>query len=474
VAQCSRHPPSRRRLPAEGGRSGELGGLRRAVAIEFQRSPLAPDFGIGPGQRAIDGERAEFRSQARLDPARGDRGQVFAAAQVGGDGDIGDGVFNFVVERGQRQHDVIDRLPVQPRFKPFEPFARKRGVGLCHHREHHKWAVQFVEGWQTQPGIGRRTQIEPPSGIYHRASAPACRPVRPVRRGDIADHPLAGIVGAEKSAGDTGAISAQPAVHQQRADLPVILDKQPEIGGCPARAAAFGDTPGKGADRVLAQFPIGAAVIGADADIVSFGQRRAQLELAARPGRRRRALIEHGGKAGRGDHHIGEIARLHIGQRIELPRAAPDDAQARLLPLAGRCRAFEPERAGIAESRDAGLQLDIFCQRGNRAQGRVPAIKRCARGGGDALIIRRGEKSPPAIPAPAGHHKPSPQSPGQHTAEFAFGAAVDRRVAEKPARCSGIGAFQLDRARQCPRPERPRPAAARHPHLPQSLRRNRR
>ena len=43
---------------------------------------------------------------------------------------------------------------------------------------------------------------------------------------------------------------------------------------------------------LLAPLPVGAAIIGADADIVPFEDRRAQFELAPDPGRGRAALVE--------------------------------------------------------------------------------------------------------------------------------------------------------------------------------------
>src|SRR3546814_19188724 len=59
--------------------------------------------------------------------------------------------------------------------------------------------------------------------------------------------------------------------------------------------------------------------------------RRAQLDLAAEPGRGRVALIEDELVARRTDHLVGEVARLEIGERIELPAAAMDEADTRVV-----------------------------------------------------------------------------------------------------------------------------------------------
>src|SRR3546814_17923694 len=74
--------------------------------------------------------------------------------------------------------------------------------------------------------------------------------------------------------------------------------------------------------------------------------RRAQFELATEAGRGRIALVEHRREAARRDDDIRKIARLNIGERVELPSAAPDEAQARFLCLARRIGG--PPRPGAA------------------------------------------------------------------------------------------------------------------------------
>ena len=86
---------------------------------------------------------------------------------------------------------------------------------------------------------------------------------------------------------------------------------------------------------------------------------RSQFELAAQPGSRRIALVEHRDEPRRTDHDIGEIARLQIGQRIEFPFAATDQPKARILPLDAAVGSLEAQRAFIAICQPADLQFDF-------------------------------------------------------------------------------------------------------------------
>ena len=70
-------------------------------------------------------------------------------------------------------------------------------------------------------------------------------------------------------------------------------------------------------------------------------------------------LIEHTHKSGGGNHNIGKIACLNIGQRIKFPISAPDKAQARILPFAGRIRPLKPQSALVVQQTNARLHFDI-------------------------------------------------------------------------------------------------------------------
>src|SRR3546814_10573356 len=82
---------------------------------------------------------------------------------------------------------------------------------------------------------------------------------------------------------------------------------------------------GVGAVGVFVEFAFGMAPVHAEAQDMVGADRRAQLDLAAEPGRGRVALIEDELVARRTDHLVGEVARLEIGERIELPAAAMDE-----------------------------------------------------------------------------------------------------------------------------------------------------
>src|SRR3546814_12926612 len=94
------------------------------------------------------------------------------------------------------------------------------------------------------------------------------------------------------------------------------------------------------------------------------------------------ALFEHRREAARGDEDIRKIARLNIGERVELPSAAPDEAQARFLSLARRIGALEAPGAAIVERPRARQQFDRIGERGDEADLRRTAVIGAAGGGG--------------------------------------------------------------------------------------------
>src|SRR3546814_13663025 len=94
--------------------------------------------------------------------------------------------------------------------------------------------------------------------------------------------------------------------------------------------------------------------------------RRPQLDLAADAGRGRIALVERLAEGGGRNHDVGEVARLDIGERIDLPRAAGDEADAGVLPLAHAVRALEAQGPFVVE--DGAAKLD-FRRGGQRRDG---------------------------------------------------------------------------------------------------------
>ena len=201
--------------------------------------------------------------------------------------------------------------------------------------------------------------------------------------------------------------------------------------------------------------------------------RRPDLELPAQPRRRRVALVEHGHEAGRADHDVGEVARLHIADGIEFPRTAPDHAQAGVLPLDAAVRTVEPQRAFIAIGQPANLQFDILRQGRDPADLRGPAVECGARAERGAIAFGRGEEALPAVPAARGDHEAAPQTGAHAARQFGFAAVVDERLSGEAIQRVDPGAFQLDRTRQRACAERPRSAAPRDADLRKPLGRDR-
>src|SRR3546814_2481524 len=107
-----------------------------------------------------------------------------------------------------------------------------------------------------------------------------------------------------------------------------------------------------GAVGVFVEFAFGMAPVHAEAQDMVGADRRAQLDLAAEPGRGRVALIEDELVARRTDHLVGEVARLEIGERIELPAAAMDEADTRV--VGGRSTVGAGEASGARSEGQPG------------------------------------------------------------------------------------------------------------------------
>src|SRR5690606_18089671 len=108
---------------------------------------------------------------------------------------------------------------------------------------------------------------------------------------------------------------------------------------------------------VLIHVPSRKPAVDADAQQMRIAYRRAKLDLAAQAGRGRRALVERFAEGGGGNDDVREIARLDVGERVDLPGAARDEADTGVLPLAKAIGASEAQGPGIAEQRCAELDL---------------------------------------------------------------------------------------------------------------------
>src|SRR5699024_3701930 len=90
--------------------------------------------------------------------------------------------------------------------------------------------------------------------------------------------------------GDRPAIDPRAAGQYQPPDRPIVLREESRDGRAPARVAPRSDETG-GAIGILEQFAVGQPYITTDAQDMSAADRRAQLNLAADPGRRRVAQV---------------------------------------------------------------------------------------------------------------------------------------------------------------------------------------
>ena len=183
-------------------------------------------------------------------------------------------------------------------------------------------------------------------------------------------------------------------------------------------------------------------------------------------------MVKHAHKAGRTDHDVGEVARLHICQRIELPVSAANDANARVLPFGRRVRTVKAQGTLVTKHQASSLQLDRVGQRRNTASSERPAIKRSAGSRRHALVARRGEETLPFVPSSTENSETASQFAGERCARFCFAAIIRNQTTAEQAEGRGICAFKLDCSGQRTRTKWARSASARHPDSGQALRRN--
>src|SRR3546814_18957941 len=87
--------------------------------------------------------------------------------------------------------------------------------------------------------------------------------------------------------GNPSSVGPEAACQKKGAKLPVMLREQAEIAVGPARAAALGQRAGDGIIGLFLQFAVGTAVIDPQPQGLVQPQRRAQFELAPKPGDRK-------------------------------------------------------------------------------------------------------------------------------------------------------------------------------------------
>ena len=89
-----------------------------------------------------------------------DRIDIAPLAQIGPDGDVGDGAINAVVKGCGLKFEPAE-LQIEPALKPEQLLVFKRGISPGGDREHHERPVQFVQRWLAQAVIDRPAQRQP-------------------------------------------------------------------------------------------------------------------------------------------------------------------------------------------------------------------------------------------------------------------------------------------------------------------------
>ena len=262
----------------------------------------------------------------------------------------------------------------------------------------------------------------------------------------------------------------------QRADLPVMFKVEPQIIVGPARAAQRGDRARPAIEGGFEHFTAGPAPVDPQPQREVLAQRRAQFQLAAKPGRRGGALIQGLAKGGRADHHVAEIARLNIAEHIELPVPPTDQPQRGILPALRAVSPGEPQCAVIIIGQNFGLKFNIARNRHHRPQRCRPAIKPRPDTSRNALRQWRGPEPLPPVPAPADHGIARSEPGVKRGGQLAIAPVIDCRRALGQRQAAGRGADHINRPCNRARPKRPDPATTidRDPVKPLSRQRRKR
>ena len=80
------------------------------------------------------------------------------------------------------------------------------------------------------------------------------------------------------------------------------------------------------------------------------------------------SLVERFAERRGADDDVGKVARLNIGQRVDLPAALRHDADARVLSFGTAVCACKAQGAVVLKNQSAELQFNPFRQRRNSAQ----------------------------------------------------------------------------------------------------------
>ncbi len=180
-------------------------------------------------------------------------------------------------------------------------------------------------------------------------------------------------------------------------------------------------------------------------------------------------LIERAAETGRADDRVGEVARLQISDRIHRPRPAMHQPDARILPPGAAVRPAKTQRSVIAEHEPAHLQLRQIIERRDCPNPDRPVAIASPGRCGHALGEWRREETITAL-EPAGKGRKTAAEIGRKArGDLLRIVAAVKGTAVHPRQVAPRRADQFDRPRHCACAERPRAAAARHPHRRQPV-----
>ncbi|CUS44394.1 hypothetical protein MGWOODY_Smn1166 [hydrothermal vent metagenome] len=273
---------------------------------------------------------------------------------------------------------------------------------------------------------------------------------------------------AKETVGDGPAIAAYAPGQHEIADRPVILDECPDRAAVAARIAPCGDDAAP-IIGILEQFAVRQACVDADPQDMVTADRRPQFDLAADTGRRRVALVKRQLETRQADHLVGEVARLDIGERVDRPVAAMDQADARVLAFGAAVGALETQGAIVAEDEAPRLDLGFGVDRRDRADATGPVLEPGARVGNGTLRFGRGAIAIAPLPFARHGDEAAPQIWGQARRDILRIIAAVESAAGEQRKVGARRAREFDRPGDCAGAERSRATPARDSHARKTI-----
>ena len=359
--------------------------LRRSQTVDWCCITRAVNLRIDIGIAGTEGQALDQGGQIerRIDfdtPGR-DRFQILALAvgsvprdksdtgkdaRASGQGHVGDGIVELVVESGdaQRHHAAV---PVQPQFGPLDPLGFEQLVRSGRVVTDPERPEQLVERRQAPAQIGGTAKCQRIRRVIGKAAASGkfgpvaigklfIGPDRTGKRADQLDLAAEAIV-------DRPEVNAPAAGEDQRlAGLEAGLDKSAIGRGAAPCPAATARRIIVGKEEILLGLALGPPPVAANPQFDCIANRRPHFETRAEAGGRHIILLEHPAdriaiirNAAEADI---EIADLDVAERRPLPAgAAIDQPEARVRAVIVVFAERKAALAVIGEGADIGLQF---------------------------------------------------------------------------------------------------------------------